>query len=381
MNPNENNPISPADTGGVAGGAPAPGGASVPSALDFTNPANLDNGVSGLAGNSGAAATNIDGTATTTPPMPPLTPAEPVPGSIGSVTSVPPLAPEPMDMSALNNGAAASSNMPVMGQAPESKPAAPAQPYYNPFTRNNVGGSAPESTAPATSSSTVPPALQPQTEKFSDRLKETVSDKKPHSIMPLLGWLLALLFAVAAVIFAILWQTAEGKEKIVYYPSPDAGNEDEPGEDEGEEPPVEVIAAVSCTQDLGADPIEGLEGLTSRNRTVRANYNEGNLADILMATNYTFVDSAAAEGARGYFDGENNAYAQMGETLGIAPLAVGYEIADNVLTYNLAAAPDKLVGEYADRFMLPKNEDGTLKTDAEAVKGALEAVGMTCATE
>lgn len=387
MNPNENNPVSPAGVGGAMGNSAMPGSSSVPSALDFTNTANSES--SGLAGNAAGVATNIDGTASMTQPMQPLTPAEPVPGSIGSVTSVPPLAPEPMDMSGLNNGPAKASNMPVMGQAGESKPAdtAPAQPYYNPFTRNNVSGSmgATTSAAAAPASGTnVPPTLQPSTDKFSDRLKQTTTEKKPHSIVPLLGWLLALLFAVAAVIFAILWQTAEGKEKVVYYPStnPDGEqNPEEPGDDQEEEPPVAVIAAISCTRDLGSEEVAGLTGLTGRNQVLKASYTDGALATIQIATNYTFADAASADAARGYFDGEDAAYAQIAESLGIAPITVGYNVAENILTYELSATPDKLVGEYADRFMLPKAEDGTVVTEAEAVKNSIEAAGMVCVTE
>lgn len=386
MNPNENNPVSPAGVGGTMGSGAMPSNSSVPSALDFTNTTNLEG--SGVSGSTTGAATNIDGTASMAQPMQPLTPAEPVPGSIGSVTSVPPLAPEPMDMSGLNNGSAKASNMPVMGQAGGSKPAdaAPAQPYYNPFTRNNVGGSmgmATSTTTPA-SGANVPPVLQPSTGKFSDRLKQTTAEKKPHSIMPLLGWLLALLFAVVAVVFAILWQTAEGKEKVVYYPSTNPDGEqqpEEPGDDQEGEPPAAVIATVNCTRDLGSEEVAGLVGLTGRNQVLKASYTDGALATIQIATNYTFADAASADAAREYFDGEDAAYAQIAESLGIAPITVGYNIAENILTYELSATPDKLVGEYADRFMLPKAEDGTVVTEAEAVKSSIEAAGMVCTVE
>lgn len=407
MNPNENNPVSPMGTGGAMDGTtPAPSTGS----MDFTNPANLEtsnglnaNGATGEGdGTSGMDSMNIDGTATAgmTPPMPPLTPADPVPGSIGSVTSVPPLAPEPMDMSALSS--TASSNMPVMGQSAEDKPATAAEgtpsnsPYYNPFTRNNVAdnnSAKPETAAAPASSTTVPPALQPKTDKFSDRLNGAKNtENKPSNMMTLLGWLLAALFAVAAIVFAILWQSAEGKKEIVYYPAEGSGDEqnpeepDKPGADEGnddeQQPPVATTGSVlKCGMDESVENVQGMEGVTGARGEVTVNYaTDGALSDLGMTAIYTFADNDAATAAKPTIDALNEMInAVMGEGMVIS---TGVSQINNVISQGYVLAADALTAEGVTLSIdLPKKEDGSLDTNIDAMKGALEAQGYVCTVE
>lgn len=395
MNPSDNNPTSPFGAGGATGGV-------TPSPVDFTNPSNLNTNTSSLSmsdslssakedltsagqaattGISGAASLSDSGSASMTTPMQSLTPADPVPGSIGSVTSVPPKAPEPMDMSALSGskmagsgsagagmgtGAAMNAGQPATTSAQSTTPV---QPYYNPFTRNNVSGSGfgghGAAGAAPTSSTNIPPALQPQTEKFSDKLK--MPKEKKGNIMALLGWLLAALFAVAAVIFAILWQQAENKDpKVVYVP---------------QEPVQEEISMVSCTQNLGGDAVEGMENLIDRNRSMKATFANGALATIDLADTYNFVDGAAAEAARGYFDGLTGWYGEVAGNLGINAISSNLVIEDNVVKYDVSANKDQLIGDYIGVFMLTGNEDGTVNADSETVKNVYEGMGFGCTVE
>ncbi len=397
MNPNENNPVSPMGAdGSMSGAAPVPGVGS----MDFTNPANLEtnNGlgnqsVSGGMSDDSGATTNIDGTTSggMTAPMPPLTPAEPVPGSIGSVTSVPPLAPEPMDMGALNN-AATTSNMPVMGQAAESKPAASesASLYYNPFTRNNVSGNSNASsdttgmsaTTP-TSSATVSPALQPQTEKFSDRLNGAKKpEKKQGNMMMLLGWLLAVLFLVTTIVFVVLWQgEANKKPEIIYIPTTDEGD-DKPDEPEQPTTPTEPVAAVlKCTQEesLEGQTIENLTGLTSE---ALLNYADGALVDLTMNQIYIFTDTEAATAARPAFDEMKTLMDGLLEAGGNTDFSVGVSQLDNIVNYGMTLPASALTAEGVSVDVdVPTNEDGTLDTRLESMKTAFETSGAVCTTE
>lgn len=400
MNPNDNNPTSPVGSDGGTTGS-----SSVPSPLDFTSPSSLsstsslsmsdslasaqDNLMSaGQAANfGGSSATSLDqlgasdATATMAQPTQPLTPADPVPGSIGSVTSVPPVATSPMDMSSFNSSAATAttpsaagattSSMPVMGQGASSTASTGgSSQYYNPFSRTPVtpsAGMGSTSTTAPTSSTNVPPALQPQTEKFSDRLKAP-KEKKSGNLLTLAGWLLAALFAASTVVFVVLWQQAENKPpKVIYTPSP--------------EEVVKPISMVSCTQDLGAENSEGLEGLTNHRRDITASFAGGELSTIDLLNVYTFTDNAMAEGSRWYFDDQMNWQNSVGTNFGIEPIETNFEIVENVANYNLSATTDKLVGDYIGIFMVPLNADDTVNTNAEAIQQAYEGAGFVCSVE
>lgn len=399
MNPNDNNPTSPV---GADGGTTS--SSSTPSPLDFTNPSSLNSTSSlsmsdslasaqdnltsaGQAANFGSStATSLDqlgasdATATMSQPTQPLTPADPVPGSIGSVTSVPPVATSSMDMSAFNSSAATApapstagattSSMPVMGQGTSANAttgSGASSQYYNPFSRTPVTPSASTSSATTpTSSTSVPAALQPQTEKFSDRLK--APKEKKSNVLTLAGWLLAALFAVSTVIFIILWQQAENKEpKVIYTPSP--------------EEVVKPISMVSCTQDLGAENPEGLEGLTNHRRDITASFADNELSTVDLLNVYTFTDNAAAEGSRWYFDDQINLQNSVGANFGVEPIVTSFEVVENVANYNLSATVDKLVGDYIGTFMVPLKADDSIDTSAEGIQQAYEAAGFVCSVE
>lgn len=404
MNPNENNPLAPTGTGAAASGAaPAPS-STVPSSVDFTNPSALNTNTSSLAMDDtvatasateptadGAAAPGADGNMTVS--AQPLTPADPVPGSIGSVTSVPPLAPaEPTDVSAGMGAAPAtadastgigamdatstttSSNNGMTNPFASTATASatvdtaaskPVQPYYNPFARTQ-GGSQP------TSSTNVPPALQPQTEKFSEKMGAAgKGTKKSGNLMTLLGWLLAAVFAVAAVVFAIMWINADGKEKIVYVkPDPEPGQNVE-----------QTTGTLSCTQDLGAEQIEGVANLTNHSRELAATFTNDQLDTMSLLNVYTFVDNAAAEAARPYFDAQSNWYAEVATNLSVEPVAITTTVEDAVLNYDLTVGASSLVGDYVGSFLLTMGEDGSVDKSTDGVKRAYEAAGFICVME
>lgn len=394
MNPNENNPISPAGVGGVQGGAtpaPAPGMGST----DFTNPATLGmtgGATSADAADTDSAAANDSGVS---PMMPPLTPAEPVPGSIGSVTSVPPLAPEPMDMGPLGNVAGAtSSNMPVMGQAAEDKPAESSttggSPYYNPFMRNNVTAPAEPkpatpSPAPAEAGSTpVAQATKPQTDNFSDRLNATkTTKKKSGGTMTLLGWLLALLFLVTTVIFAILWQgEANKKPEVVYYPTtsePEPSEDEGDGDDEGsgwiDKPTTGMNALVRCTSAESLSAMAAMENLTDERYEVVLGYENLLLTGVTFNGFYTFTDVEAANVARPVLEEQVNLIGSMDDN----GVEYGVEQSENVLSYRAVVPADLLAT--ANTGLTLNTEDGSIDTGMEAMKTSLELQGYVCAIE
>lgn len=410
MNPNENNPSSPMGAGGAA---PVPG-AGAP--LDFTNPTTLENGGMGPSSVSDAqsmstpdtSSTNIDGTmnnniSPTT--LPPLTPAEPVPGSIGSVTSVPPLAPEPMDMGAFGGNAAGAttSNMPVMGQAPESKPAAGnnESPYYNPFLRNNVNnesvaGASAATTNPAPSSAPmagnapVPSAAQPKVEdKFAERLKKSAEAKKPSNVMTLLGWLLAVLFAVVAIVMGILWWGEKNKKpQVVYVPATEQDetqNPDEGGNEGNIDNPGVVGATVvlKCTMESGVDGGEEMPGLINTVSDATMNYSENGLVDMGLNVGYVFTDADAATASKPMVDTVDAMLAGIMTEAGTAIFTHGVSQIDNTVNFGVSADAATIVSNasLADMFKIPTAEDGTRNTTIDALRGVYEAEGFVCTTE
>lgn len=395
MNPNENNPISQAGAGGVATGATPYAGAtsgasgsesagtpaassasSVSAPVDFTNLGNegglsmsdslasaQDNLTSaGQAANIGTHTPALDQLGADNPaaemasPNQPLTPAAPLPGSLGSVSSGTP---------ATN---ATTSNMPVMGGGASSSAAnatsaagattdTAAQPYFNPF----ASATAPTSATTAS----VPPALQPQAKSF----KSTAQTSKGRGgVMNLLAWILVVVLAGTTVLFAILWQMAENKapqEKIVYVDRPVDANG--------------MKGAISCTMNLGGDGVEGLENLISRNRTMKADYEGGELKSISLTTGYDFVDGDSAEAARGYFGNEDSYYANIAMGLAIEPVATNLQIDGGRADYTVTASVDQLVGECVNIYGISLDAEGNPDTSMAGIQQDYESAGYVCA--
>lgn len=383
MNPNENNPISPAGAGGVASGATSyPGTAPVASdsgsvgaasatssnvaaPVDFTSLGNnsglsmsdslasaQDNLTSaGQAANMSAAAPAIDQLGADKPaaemdsPNQPLTPAAPLPGSIGSVSSGAPV---------VNTESTTATANPAMGgdTVVETVNAAPAaQPYYNPFA---------SATAPTSATTkSVPPALQPQANSFKGM---SGAAGKKSGVMSLLAWIIAVVLAGTTVLFAILWQMAENKpvkDNIVYV-----------------EKPVEEVGSISCVQNLGGGE---LEGSISMSRTMKANYKSGELDDISLMTGYDFVDADAAEATRGTFEEGSAYYVSIANGLAIQPITTDLQISGSRVDYTVSADAGQLMGDYLQVFGIPQSSDGTSETDITDLRQAYEGAGYVCA--
>lgn len=395
MNPNENNPSSPTGANGAAGGA-TPSTSGVPSPVDFTNPSSLNTNTSSLSmadslasaqdnltsagqtANTGASAAMglgqlgaNDPSASMERPMETLKPADPVPGSIGSVTSVPPLAQPTMNDATLGNTAGVAGSGATMNSgmsattatATTAAPTKPVQPYYNPFARTNM------STSATTSSTNVPPALQPQVSKFSDKLSGA-GEKKKGSTMMILGWLLAALFAVTTVVFMILWIGAKDNERIIYRDPPVS-----------QEPVTDTVAMMNCTQDYGNIGVEGLANLTNSRREITARFVNNQLNKIDLANIYTFTDDFAAEESRGYFDGQNVWYGEIATALGVTAITTNLNITANTARYDLSATADNLLGDYIGVFALTPDGEGKIETSLEGINQAYTNAGFICATE
>lgn len=411
MNPNETNPTTPTGASGAAGGVSGATSSSTPAPLDLTGTSSSglsmadslasaqDNLTSaGQAANLTSSTLGMDQLGANNPsatmemPNQPLTPAAPVPGSIGSVTSVPPVK-TPDTSSSFGASAPASSAMPVMGGGSSSSnmqggstPASSS--YYNPFATSNTTNTT--STGPAmssmggntmpTSSTAVPSALQPQTEKFSDRLKTPKPAKNGTNlkgIMMIIGWALALIATILAVFFFIQWQDAEhraNEKEIVYIPAPEPDDE-----------VSDVITKITCTKDLGGEGTEGLENAVNHSRTAIITYfNEGENHDLnfaMLTDDFSFTDNGAAEAARGRFDEQAAGLIGIAEGLGIAPLEASIDIIDNIVHYTVTGTADRLVGEQANMLLIPVGEDGVVYTDPNSIKQSYENNGFACVAE
>lgn len=406
MNPNENNPLSPSGMGnGMSGGgtpSPSTQPSSIPSPVDFTNPDTygatsslsmsdtLDSAKDDLTSAGQAAINPMAATpglsqlgadspsASMEAPTQPLTPAAPVPGSLGSVTSGSPATDTPT-----------TSANPFGISTPTTPDNGANKPFYNPFaSASNTSASTPTAsnstmnTTPATpgaatnlpnmsatSSTSVPPALQPQTEKFSDRFKSVGGgSKKKGNMMMLLGWLMAALFATAAIIFAILWMQ---KPKVEYIDRP-VTNPD-PAEDQ--------ISLLSCTPPADGGPVEGIENMLASNRSYTATFVDNKLDTLELLDVYTYTDNAAAEASRAYFDGMTSYYNDLANNLGVIAPKTEFTVNEAISNFRAEVEPEQLVGDFPVIYGLTLKSDGTVPNTAEEVKANYEAAGYVCNVE
>lgn len=234
---------------------------------------------------------------------------------------------------------------------------------YNPFAAKM--GAASES-AP-TSSMNVPTGSQPATEKFSAKLPSVSMAKKPAMLTVILG-ILAAVSLVMAIVFAILWQNAEANKDVVYEPPVNS--------DDGAA--NQTVAMVTCTKNLGPDEAGVMAGLTDHNMVATASFSNDQLGSITMLNRYTFVDAAAVEAMRTYFDGTLDWYGAVAEVSGVTAGPVALDIANTVATLSLTAAPEQLAGEYAALFGLTAGEDGRFDTSREVIEANYVANGFVC---
>lgn len=386
MNPNENNPVSPAGAGGALGATPSSpvnplsvgpstndGLASAKDNLTSAGQAVANNapntmGIDQLGSNNPSASMEV--------PTEPLTPADPVPGSIGSVKSVPPV--KTTDDNASTFTAPTTSAMPVMGGGDTANntatsASASSTGYFNPFANGATS---------AQSSATAPATLQ-QNGKVNSNfgMQKTPKAKGSMSgIVMIIAWAIAIVAAILAVFFFIQWQDAEdraSKKEIVYIPAQepdtDTGNTDE------------RVSQIICTQYLEGDGIEGVEGVVDHSRTMFATYvGEGrNYGLDLLELNesYGFVDNQAAEAARWYFDGQVDALNELAAMSGVNVLDAEISVTDNSLHYNVSGDAARLVGENANRMMLNFDENGNALLDPENVQRTFEEKGFICIAE
>lgn len=375
-----------------------------------------DNGSIGL-GQIGAS----DPSATMERPDEPLVPAAPVPGSLGSVTSGPALGATSMTgagtglgstsgtagtsatgfgassassnpgassvlggSSALGGGSSASSAAGTSGAAGASSmssapsasgvSSATVNEPYNPFAAhgNSTGASSPfgrnsatmgAKAAGQTSSSNVPVGSQPATEKFSGKL---ASAKKPSMVTVILG-ILAVVSLVMAIVFAVLWQQALANQKVTYVPpADDGGNVNQ------------TMAMITCTKNLGTDEAEVLAGLADHNLAATAKFSDDQLESVTMLNKYTFVDAAAAEATRSYFDGAVVWYGSVAGEAGVSAEPATLDITETMVTLGISATPAQLVGGYAEVFGLTAGEDGKVGTSREEIQANYAANGFAC---
>lgn len=398
MNPGENNPSTNTGAGmtpgaaGVAGGdSPAATPTSTPSPLDLTNvgaPSAPETGLS-MADSLASAQDNLTSagmaaqsmqtdaigmdqitatapSATMATPDEPLVPAAPVPGSIGSVTSVPPLAPtdptaQGMTFTTTETVTAATAPVaqPVMDAGQPAAPATgveqPAAAPYNPFATNQ------------TSSSNVPTALQPPVEKFSPKGE----GKKPSmNMLTLILGGLAVLFAVTTIIFVVLWQqAANAKKEVVYLPPV------------SDTPVSDAVALLSCSrEEQVTEGSEAFAGLQSMSHAVTASFKNDELGAVELTNGYVFMNDEAAGAMREFFDGQMVSLGALGNELGVTPIEASFDISGSVVTENLKAEANQLVGGYVTHFMLDGGT-GTVDGNLENVRAVYEGQGFTCSVE
>lgn len=240
---------------------------------------------------------------------------------------------------------------------------------YNPFAKMGAGSAAgvqgglgANKTA-QTSSMNVPMGSQPATEKFSAKL----SNAKKPSLLTVILAILAAVSLVMAIVFAVLWQQAEANKKVTYVPPiTDDNNVNQ------------TVAMVTCAKDLGMDGADVLAGLTNHSLVAKVNFANDQLSSVAMLNRYTFIDNAAAEASRGYFDGVTDWYNVLAGNLGVAAIATSFEVVDVTANYNVEAVPEQLVGDYIGVFGLAAGEDGSVDGSRGNIQAIYEANGYVC---
>ncbi len=287
-------------------------------------------------------------------PDEPLVPAAPVPGSIGSVTSGPAMA------------ADASAAQPVATEAP----AAP----YNPFASADSTAT-PQTQAPAdattpapapvaqpdmsqASSTSVPTALQPKTSKFSMKGDKT----------SMLTWILGIaagVFAVATIIFMVLWIQGMGNERVVYVPNTVR--------------PEPVQTSAVCTMDREAGVDDGMDGLTGIGSTVNLNFLDDKLTNYDVLARYTFGEAAQAEASRALFATMASLFTAVGAGSDESPLSASYNVSDNVVTLDMKTNVESALENDDITLDLPVDEaSGEYLLDAASIKNYLMEQGYVC---
>lgn len=372
MDPTQNTP-TPEATGTTPAG-------TTPEALDFTGGANSlsmadslasaqDNLTSaGMAAkDAGNAALGLDQissgdpTATMDRPDEPLIPAAPVPGSIGSVTSGPAVADPVAAVAPVTEPAAA---------APTAATEAPATTPYNPFAATTEAQAAPaaaaapvpQASAPdmtQASSSNVPTALQPKTSKFSMKIGQ-----KSSALTWILG-IAAAIFAIAAVVFLVLWIMSKDNGKIVYVPNVPVR-------------PDPVETSMICVMDRAAGEEDGMEGLNGIYSTVTLNYSDDVLTNYGVLARYNFDSAEQAEASRTLFATMVTLFAAVGAGNGETPLSASYDVADNTVSLDMQTNVTAALETDDITLDLPMDENGEYLLDPTSTTDYLTGQGYTC---
>lgn len=361
------------NTMSVPGATETTSSPTTPGALDFTGGSANAGGLSmadslasaqdnltsaGMAANDASNATldlsqlgSNDPQATMDRPDEPLVPAAPVPGSIGSVTS----------------GPAMTAETPAAAPVATETPTAP----YNPFAAPTAAAPLDATTQPASttvpagqpnmaqaSSTSVPTALQPKAPKFS------MKGGRSSTLTWILG-IAAGVFAIAMIVFMVLWIKAMNEKQVVYVPNTPV------------QTPVETSA--SCVMDREATAEDGMDGLTGIASTVNLNFLDDKLANYDVNARYTFGEAAQAEASRPLFTTMASLFAAVGAGSENSPLSASYDVADNVVTLDTKTDVDAALENEEITLDLPKNEaSGEYLLDAASIKGYLTNQGYVC---
>lgn len=337
-----------------------------PGALDFTG--NSANGLSmvdslasaqdnltsaGMAANDAGNTTldlsqlgSSDPQATMNRPEEPLVPAAPVPGSIGSVTSGPATAADPAATPAVADAAAAPYNPFASTAVPQTQ---------QPVANQAAQVSQPDMSQ--TSSTNVPTALQPKTSKFS--MKGVKSS--------MLTWILGIaagVFAIATIVFMVLWIQGMGNEKIVYVPNTVR--------------PEPVQTSATCVMEREAGAEDGMEGLMGIASTVNLDFMDDSLTNYDVLARYTFGEAAQAEASRSLFATMVSLFSAVDTSGENSPLSASYNVADNVVTLDMKTDVESALEIDNITLDLPQNEGGEYLLDAASVKDHLANQGYVC---
>ncbi len=271
-------------------------------------------------------------------------------------------------------------SQPEVQQPAVSQPAVSAAPVapepYNPFMPTSTPSASTGMDAvpgnnsmntPMASSSNIPAALQPKTERFSDK------GHRGSSMTMILG-ILAALMTIIAVVFLVLWlittkelEEARDSQEIIYLPTPT---------DPDDQTPVEV--KMSCWQDPSSGGMEGVENMTHLKKNVSMNFSDDVLQNISIVEDYTFTDHDAAENARGVFDAAVASYTDFAIGSGITTLGMTYMVNDNIGTWNAYGNADQLVWNNVWAFGLPMKEDGNAVLEKNEIVSNYEGQGFVC---
>ncbi len=322
-----------------------------------------------------------------------------------NMTSAPVAQPSPNQMptfatpSATNNAINNLNSMTGGPADPSATPGINGAPIVNDMSANSAPGSAipaasPAQPAPDPSMTPVPP-FNPFDSASSQNQPATKAPKQPgrHHTLNLILGLLAVVFAVAAVIFCVLWlQAPKTKKPQDNANNPGSSEQQPPAEDDGEYETILSCRVGGDVPSFGEDVEVDPSAPTGMGLTGEARYRNDQLEQFAMGVEMTFASNEAAESMlesmRADFEQQAATYRDQ---YGLTNIGTSFARLNNIISTVVYASGDDIRNNHAYGVVfglypgIETTDPTAVELPAEAPDTSMTAIrklyesgGMTC---